>query len=402
MARRRFLLVSLSLLLACGSNADDSSVEEGGCEELLCYDLAESVTVRAGARDLEIIDCDGDGHLDLIVANSDADTLSVARGNGDGTFASQETYDAGPDPLVLAPADFDGDGNIDLAVANPVDGASVLFGDGDCGFGTAVLVFGSDPLGEGSSGALAVGAGDIDGDGDDDVVAQISGSGADDAYVAVFPGEGDGSFGPAQPEAVGTSVGDVHAVDLDQDGVMDLAGITSGPAGDTGEDAFLHVLRGTADGTFLSVEDHRVVLGPATMGVAYFNEDGNLDVVTAGGLPGQGHASLLRGLGTADFATQVTFPIGEVVANGITVGDVDDDGRPDAVVALGDNSVAVMRGMGDGSLRDPFIFAMEEESSSDSTDTPGRVARADVDEDGLPDILATYSTGIVSVRRSVP
>jgi hypothetical protein len=71
-------------------------------------------------------------------------------------------------------------------------------------------------------------------------------------------------------------------------------------------------------------------------------------------------------------------------------------------VALGDNSVAVMRGMGDGSLRDPFIFAMEEESSSDSTDTPGRVALADVDEDGLPDILATYSTGIVSVLLSVP
>ena len=74
------------------------------------------MSVGPGARDLEILDCDGDGHLDVIVANSDAATISVVQGNGDGTFASQERYDVGPDPWALAPADFDGDGIVDLAV----------------------------------------------------------------------------------------------------------------------------------------------------------------------------------------------------------------------------------------------------------------------------------------------
>lgn len=403
MARGRFLVISpsllgLGLLLACSPYTQGSGEnDQPSCTKLLCFDPVEPVEVGPGARDLELVDCDEDGHLDIIVANSGAATISVSRGTGDGAFEPQETYDAGPKPRSLATADFDGDGNMDLAVANSGSGASVLFGDGGCGFGDGVLVFGDDPLGEGSSGAQAVAGGDIDGDGNDDVVAQISDG--DTAYLAVFPGAGDGSFGDAQTETVGTVIGDLHAIDLDQDGALDLAGITGQAEGD---DAYLHVLHALSNGTFHPAQDHTVTDGPETMAMADFNEDGLLDVVTAGGQPGQGTVSMLRGIGDADFSGHVTFPLGEVDANGTAAADMDDDGNMDVVVALGNsNEIAVLRGRWDGTLVDPLTFATDDAPSSGS-DTPDHVALADVNEDGLPDILATNRTGPISVLLSVP
>ena len=43
-------------------------------------------------------DFNGDGHLDLAVANAGDDTVSVLLGNGDGTFQPQVTYAVGTDP----------------------------------------------------------------------------------------------------------------------------------------------------------------------------------------------------------------------------------------------------------------------------------------------------------------
>src|SRR5213083_3066427 len=65
-------------------------------------------------------DFDGDGRLDLAVANNGSDDVSVLLGNGDGTFQPAVNYPVGEFPWSVAVGDFDGDGRLDLAVATLV------------------------------------------------------------------------------------------------------------------------------------------------------------------------------------------------------------------------------------------------------------------------------------------
>jgi hypothetical protein len=77
-------------------------------------------------------DFNGDGILDLAVANAGSGNVSVLLGNGDGTFQPAVNYAADADPVPIAVGDFNGDGNLDLAVAdNGAHNVGILFGDGD-------------------------------------------------------------------------------------------------------------------------------------------------------------------------------------------------------------------------------------------------------------------------------
>ncbi len=51
----------------------------------------------------------GAPRLHVAVANHDANTISMLRGNGDGTFQPQVTYAVGTAPHSLRAGDLDGD-----------------------------------------------------------------------------------------------------------------------------------------------------------------------------------------------------------------------------------------------------------------------------------------------------
>jgi hypothetical protein len=148
----------------------------------------------------------------------------VLLGNGDGTFQAALNSDPRGNPRSIAVGDFNGDGKLDLAVANPdfpvppcgldddLGGISVLLGKGDGTFQAAVAYnAGRFPQ--------SVAVADFDGDGKPDLIVANYGS----LSVSVLLGKGDGTFQDAISFNVGGPPQSVVVGDFNGDGKPDLA-----------------------------------------------------------------------------------------------------------------------------------------------------------------------------------
>lgn len=96
--------------------------------------FAPKVDYLVGTAPVALVsgDFNGDHIPDLAVVNSQDNTVSILLGVGDGTFNSQVTYPTGTLPVAIVTADFNGDKKLDLAIANQADGTvSILLGNGD-------------------------------------------------------------------------------------------------------------------------------------------------------------------------------------------------------------------------------------------------------------------------------
>src|SRR3989304_5733637 len=105
----------------------------------ICFNAA--VTYAAGTQPHSVFaaDLDGDGHLDLAVANFNSANTSVLINHGDGTFAAAVNYATGVQPRSVLASDLDKDGHLDLAVTNSMSAnVSVLKNNGDDTFAAAV------------------------------------------------------------------------------------------------------------------------------------------------------------------------------------------------------------------------------------------------------------------------
>ena len=125
------------------------------------------------AASVGVGDVNGDGKPDLLVANSESDTVGVLLGNGDGTFQAAVTYNSsgqfsrhGVGDLIdsfkirITVVDVNGDGKLDLVFGT--FGVGLMLGNGDGIFGPTVTY---NPGG----GADSVAVADVNADGKPDV-----------------------------------------------------------------------------------------------------------------------------------------------------------------------------------------------------------------------------------------
>jgi hypothetical protein len=108
--------------LAVANAADDSvsvllQASGGG----LPTATAPSYPVERAPSGLAVGDINGDGRTDLVVANRTSGTLSVLLANANGTFRAAVSHPVGGFPSGIATGDFNGDGKVDIAVTSERD-----------------------------------------------------------------------------------------------------------------------------------------------------------------------------------------------------------------------------------------------------------------------------------------
>jgi hypothetical protein len=90
-----------------------------------------TAAINAGSFALTLGDVDADGDPDLLVADTNANAVSVRLNNGTGSFSGLQSVAVGTGPDGLALADVDGDSDLDLVTANNAGTASICLNGGN-------------------------------------------------------------------------------------------------------------------------------------------------------------------------------------------------------------------------------------------------------------------------------
>ncbi len=307
----------------------------------------------------------GTSVLDLAVANTTDNTISIFLGNGDGTFAAPTTVAVGNGPVAMVAGDFNIDGKTDLAVVNQTDATvEILLGNGDGTF-TAGQTF---PVGVGATSIVSA---DFNNDGFADLVV----ANETDNTLSMLFGKGDGTF------TVGTSIPILGApialakTDFNNDGNADLAVVSNSTKQVT-------ILLGNGDGTFTEKSALTTGNGPSAIATGDFNGDGAIDFAVTNSTDST--VNVFFGNGDGTFGTETSLPTGAGPA-AIVAGDFTGDGIADLLTANNSAStVSLLIGDGTGNFSSNIDIAV--------ASGPVALASGDFNGDTLNDLAVAAQT----------
>ncbi len=302
---------------------------------------------------LTIADVDGDGRLDLLVPDRNGNQIAIFRNVSAGgilttnSFAAPVFFPTGVDPRRVAVADLDGDGRSEIISANGSGGSvSILRNIGSAGSLTTNSFAAHLDLPAVSPENVAIG--DLDGDGKPDL-AMSDNTGLVSLYRnnCTVGNISLATFDPRVDLAAQSYTMNLVLGDLDGDGKMELIATAYLPQ-------TMSVYRNQATPGSLTTNSFAAPVTYAlagrghTLALGDLNGDGQTDIAEATEL---GDAlSIFQNVSSGSFtntslAARVDFATGWN-AWGVAVGDLDGDGRPDAVLGnVYDNTLTLYKNL---------------------------------------------------------
>ncbi|MDM8521568.1 FG-GAP-like repeat-containing protein [Anaerolineales bacterium HSG6] len=332
----------------------------------------KKATQKLGSRNSRAVrlrDLDGDGDLDMLVANSRSKQTGSARqtdqaneiwfNNGQGVFTDTGQSIGDNDTNSVALADLDNDGDDDLVTANEAGQANEIW------FNNGQGVFTDTGQSLGSSDSNAIVLADFDGDGDDDAFVANDTDAADQVWF----NNGQGVFSDTG-QTLGTSDSNAVALaDLDNDGDTD---VVVGNGSDQANEVWFN----NGQGNFNNSGQQLGQADTNTVALGDVDQDGDMDMLVGNSISQTNQVWFNDGQGTF---SQGTDTIGDSDTQSIALSDLDQDGDLDAVLGNASSASEIWFNNGQG------IFV--DSGQTISSESSQAVVTGDVDNDGDVDIL---------------
>jgi len=272
-------------------------------------------------------DFNADQAVDVAFGAVNEGKVIVFAGTNGFAFADGVKYPTGAGPTAVGTGDFNGDGIDDLATLNTGDlTVGVLLSMG--------LEFAAPLLTGVPAGTNQLQVGDLDNDGDADVVV-ASGSAR---QIIVYRNAGDGTLTPETPITFGLQPISLLLADINGDHRLDIVHVLS-------SEKQVRILRQEASGDFTTLA-FATQQAPNGVNVADVDGDSFADIVFVQSLVGSARLSVMRGQEDGTFLPPINYPIGSNGSN-CAVTDLNGDGAPDAAVPqAGGTAIMLMANAG--------------------------------------------------------
>ena len=367
------------------------------------FGITTEIAVDSLAAAMTVADFDGDGWKDLALASLNLKAVNVVWNDAGKEGASPGIEELEPTGLELVILelegcgdergcrphggtliDLDGDGDLDAVgiVTHPAEFVIIDNVDGIMTPRPKPYRFGATGQQNGEHGQWVT-AGDLDGDGDMDLVSVDNHSNDLWAHINV----GGGVLERVRPNRrvrVGAAPQHVALGDLDGDG--DLDGVVS----NLGDDS-ISIVTGNGDGTFEArSRTINTGLGTTATVIADLTGDAAADIVTANSAARS--LTLLVNDGNGNFPSRGRTLRLAGNPNGVTAADLDNDGDLDLIAAIGDRrNCAILLNEDDGSFARPTYYPVDQAGVYS-------VSAVDFNRDGFLDLVtANEGSGSVTI-----